>query len=738
MAVLTRFVGVEMLGLTSEEGVLSGRGAFALILISWILYVVPWLIGGKVIPFDSASQFYPAAFFSVGELLQGRLPLWNPYVFGGYPQFADPQMMTFQPLLVLPLMLDQSLWWFDKVVLLNVLMGGIGCYFIGRWSGLQPESRAVMALVFMFGAVAASRLQHTPMIIGYSLVPWIWLGLLQLRAQLSVAAAVRLGVLGAIFGLQLTHLTWLFAIVFAGCAVFGLSTAADRFRFGWLHVLALGLAILGSSIQTIGTLAFLPETNRVSTEAAQSLQNVIYPEDLFGVLSANFFGHLSGEYWGRGDISQNYLYFGAMPVVVIALGLPRLWVELRGGLIFCIIAIVLAFLYALGPDFKVYNFFRALPGGDLFRRPADAMFVVVAALAYLSGASFDAILRAGVKPGKMPFTLIAVTLAAGLIVALNRDLFAQARMVLICPLLLMAGTFFCCLKMKTLRHASFLVLILLAGDLLVSNSGKRFNALDSYLYVSSGAADMGGRASPEVVSIFSTGEVDLPQRVEVVGLWPWSNGLAVKGVYASSGYNPLIYKRVMEFFGYGPDPLPSLEYRSFTAWTPSYAARSLDLLGVRWVARGVVMPNEESGIEIMSRTSTYARVLTPSDVRYHDDEYPPPDAFGNTDFEETVWLQGEDERSEAYSCAGKATVIGTRYRSSHIDVEYSADEPAWLVINEVYGNGWEATVGGQSLVVERANGMFRAVCVPGTPEGSLRLSFSPLRMLRENLLSSAK
>lgn len=47
---------------------------------------------------DFVEQFYAFAVFRTEELLAGRLPLWNPYVYAGHPFIADIQAAVFYPL----------------------------------------------------------------------------------------------------------------------------------------------------------------------------------------------------------------------------------------------------------------------------------------------------------------------------------------------------------------------------------------------------------------------------------------------------------------------------------------------------------------------------------------------------------------------------------------------------------------------------------------------------------------
>ncbi len=50
---------------------------------------------------DLAEVFYPPRYFFAKTLASGEFALWNPHVYAGYPQFADPQAATFYPIALL-------------------------------------------------------------------------------------------------------------------------------------------------------------------------------------------------------------------------------------------------------------------------------------------------------------------------------------------------------------------------------------------------------------------------------------------------------------------------------------------------------------------------------------------------------------------------------------------------------------------------------------------------------------
>src|SRR6185436_14411331 len=92
---------------------------------------------------------------------------------------SDPQSTIFSPVgLILMLLVDKpSIYWFDTIELLHVLIGGIGMLLLSVRFGRSPPAALFSAGVFMYGGSAAARLQHVPMIYAYAYFPFALLAL---------------------------------------------------------------------------------------------------------------------------------------------------------------------------------------------------------------------------------------------------------------------------------------------------------------------------------------------------------------------------------------------------------------------------------------------------------------------------------------------------------------------------------------------------------------------------------
>ncbi len=62
------------------------------------LFYLPQLLGIRSFPAGDFNQhFLPFSLWQRAELLAGRLPVWNPYTYGGHPFLADVQAAVFYP-----------------------------------------------------------------------------------------------------------------------------------------------------------------------------------------------------------------------------------------------------------------------------------------------------------------------------------------------------------------------------------------------------------------------------------------------------------------------------------------------------------------------------------------------------------------------------------------------------------------------------------------------------------------
>jgi hypothetical protein len=460
---------------------------------------------------------------------------------------------------------------------------------------------------------------------------------------------------------------------------------------------------------------------------AEALGGSIHLPALATLLAGNVFSpHDLSTYWGPPDITTDYLYVGIVPLVA--------WLFWGGGdqyrseRRFWSAVLLLSLLYAIGTRTPFYEgLYHVLPGMTLFHRPADALFLTVPALGLLGAMALDR--RLSGQPAQ-PHWLALAAIGALLVYTFWIVLAAHRPQALTALLYsaVMGG-----ILLWLLRHPSrpamagtgLAIVLLCAADLRLHNVVQYFNAQknqDLRWFRLPLAPDKAKLIAQLQTNI---GHESIPERAELFNLCPLTNGDSVFGISNIFSYNPMIYSRYARMFGTGTILPVSAAQRTFTEWAPDFSARAFDLLGLRKIVSG-----STDNIDIQYRASVLPRILNPTEVRFHEDDLPPPEAFRSTDFNQTLWLPAEeaDKTVCQTGTAGKLRIGQVKYTANTITIEYAAAAPAWLVLNEIHMPGWYARIGDEEIPLLRGNGMFRAMCVPAGAQ-QLTVAFSPLRFV---------
>jgi hypothetical protein len=216
------------IGPGAELGIAAG-----VIAAVWSVAVAWRMASDVVIPWDSKNQFYAFFRFLASSIHSGSTPFWNPYHYGGHPGIADPQSLVFAPVFLIWALFDPSpsMRAFDLAVYLQLLAGGLAVCAIGWRAKWPPAASVLAAVLFMFGACASSRMQHTGTILVYALFP-IALLLLQIAMQRrSLAAAILFGFVAAALALGRNQIAMLFCFVLAAIAMREMVVADNPRRY---------------------------------------------------------------------------------------------------------------------------------------------------------------------------------------------------------------------------------------------------------------------------------------------------------------------------------------------------------------------------------------------------------------------------------------------------------------------------------------------------------------------------
>lgn len=724
---------------------------FACLCTIWLLLNLPVLLGIRVLPWDAIDAFYPTVHFNAHTLRMGFVPWWNPYVYAGYPQIADPQGMMFSPLLMAWMLLkfDPGATWFAWGVLLHVLMGGTAMLSLLRRSGANAFGSLIGATVFMAGGVAASRLEHTPIILAYAYAPVALLALRHFLAAPGWRRSMLLGLIAGAMVTQLVQLTYLFVLMIIGYFIVGSVThwrgydRAARWRWATGMLLAAACALLLGLPQLMFSWAFIDLSNRSVLPLTASAPASLDWRALLTLFDPNALHALRGTYSGPADRVEAYLYLGAVPTLLLA-GTGAAWRQApqRRQLAFFAIVALIAGLYMLGVHGPLYGWlYEWLPGMAQFRRPSDSAFLLNFAFAIFTGLAAS---HFRLDSRRQMTLLLAV--AAGWLLLSSLEMRRSWSDWQAATLL---AAIFAALALRRLRrpggtrHAAIWLLALLVVDYRCYNLNGTFNQ----------GHDSPSTFKRDEVANFLSGRQDkttgtLQPRVETEHAGAsWDNLVAVQGIPSTQGYNPLRYGLYDEWYGAREN---STQLRINRPFNPAADSKLTDLLAVGYLVQGVRMDGHPwstpagyrriyatNSVEVWQNSQAYPRLLTPiGALTQTANGSPTPAAFAATDFRELFWLTPRDEDDRrageitAAICSGRLHIDESRGVPSRITVHTTSAAAGWLVLSELDFPGWVADVDGMNLPIHRANGMFRAVCVPAGSH-TIRFVFHPWTMVAD-------
>jgi hypothetical protein len=740
-------------------------GAALVVLLFWAALSWPWLSGALTIPWDAKAHFQPQLQFLAGSLARGEAPFWNPHVFAGHPQIADPQSLIFSPPHVI------AAWLFpkpgmvvgDAVVLGMLLAGGLALLMLFRDRAWAPAGAVVAALVFAFGASAAWRIQHTGQIISlawFAIALWLMSRALARRsARWGLAAGVAAGFM--LLGRDQVALLGAYTLA-------GLTLAAwlqsGRFwravRVSLKPLTAMGFAaVLTAALPLLFTVLLAEQSNRPAIDLAGAGKGSLHPASLLTLFTANLFGAAGPleNFWGQpspawngafGDVdlflarNMSVAYVGALPLLaILVVGLFRgraFDPAIRAVSIGC----ALLLIYALGRYTPIFGVLHTLlPGVSLYRRPADALFNFGALAAILAGYCVHlAATETELARKRWPWIAAGLVVAAGLAVGLILAHDLQRAAVALTPTLIAAIVFVLGAVMlwmlPTAQRGAPLAAALFAGavlsiDLAVSNGPSESTGLPSAQY-----DVLRPDTANETIAVLKrelarTAAPDRRDRVELAGVdFHWPNATMTHGLDHTLGYNPLRLGDFSRATGAG-DHVALPDQRTFSALMPGYRSLLADMLGLRLIASRVPIDQVDRTLApgtlpqiartpdafIFENSRALPRVMVAPRASAADFAAILSTGIWPRDFDprQTVLLPTLPAPTPCNAAPEPTPAPSARivsYANTRVEIAVTSPGCGWLVLNDAWQRWWAAEVNGEPEQVLKANVLFRAVAVP--------------------------
>ncbi len=405
-----------------------------LILCLTIVALFHRLLLGDVLFWGLPSlQFYPWRDFAMGELAQGRLPLWNPYNGAGAPLLANYQSALLYPpnLLYFVWSGPQMMGWLG---VLHLAWAGLGMWLLTGRLQMPLLGRGTAVLGYSLSSTLVARFGTIPMLDVAAWLPWL---ILTVDALIERVTLARVLALAGVVAMQLLagHAQWTF-YSFALAGGYGVwrvitslpktltpapspsgrgeakpanipvgakhaSPSIVRIIIGAIVALAFGVAL--AAAQLIPTAELQRESQRASgVDEAYALNFSYAPLSLITLFNPNFFGNPGdGSYAIGGVYFETAAYIGILPVVlaILVTGHYALaWRKRRNSnppailsiphtnlIPFFALVTILVVALAFGKFFIYPLLYRYVPTFKLFQAPSRWLLLAVFALSLLAG-----------------------------------------------------------------------------------------------------------------------------------------------------------------------------------------------------------------------------------------------------------------------------------------------------------------------------------------------------------------
>ena len=363
--------------------------AFALLVI--LFFWTPLFEDQASIQWDMADVHYSAQKYFEQSLRTTGLPRWTPFEFSGMPFLADPQTAAWYPLhwpFFLIGITPRAMEW-ELALHAFLALGGmflLARKFIGNTAGAL-----VAAMFYAFGGFFAGHSSHLGMFETAALLPWLLWAAASAMESGAMRDVLLTGLIAGLVVLAGHFQTALYA--FFALALFVALTRGPVSRRALVIGAAVVIGFLLSAVQVLPGLELASQSGRATATYRTATNAPLNPAALATLVAPNFYGVISGDYKGPGDITQFYFYGGLLllPLAFTAFGR-------RKSAAIPAVLVVIPLWYSLGPKTGLYDMLTRLPGFSNVRAPVHIWFVISLGLALAAGLGFAFVAERSRRP----------------------------------------------------------------------------------------------------------------------------------------------------------------------------------------------------------------------------------------------------------------------------------------------------------------------------------------------------
>lgn len=698
------------------------------VILAAVLFTFRGLAGGDIVVSNDVGTNdllyfnYPVGKLYGESLRRGELLQWTPYIYGGFPVFAEGQGSFLYPPQAL-------LWWLlppvgamNLYIILHALLMGAGVYFLAKhitgasgWYALPAGLAGALC-----GSVVVGHLRHLNPLAVIALTPWLFLAAEYFATKGRWHYGLYFGLLLAMMALaghpNFTFIAGSLATLYLPLRRY----AGPRADTAARSVTPLQLALFLGAAAAVAVLVALPQLT-ATVQLMQFSRRVAEPANNFDPTHGSLpwqgiLGFILPYYHGTpadGSLdlkatnplffTEGFVYCGLLLFALAVAGAIWGWSCSGAARAFTIIAVV-SFLLALGDNFVLHRVLLLFPLAGSFRLPMRWLLGTEISVLALSvfGVRWIAELAAQyLKRGaKQPGAAGGAALAGGIIALLCfADLYAVTGR-----------------HVATDAPATHLSPSGFATRLLQPQNRGRVLALGKFqMHVMAYEQHKGWQGDR---SLFELHTRLLPPNLS-----------AAHHITAMNGYAILAPNYIYKLWG---DAMSGEYYAAACQYNEAADVVAVDphfitvarAFGVRYVTSPWKMPDPFVPVwdtaDVRTAVHVYAYelpgVFPRAWVVPHTLVVPPQDADAavravtGTSFDpaQTAVVSGDMPVMPPDAAAGTADLLSV----SNTYVKIRANAPGLLVLSDTWYPRWKATVDGVEAPVLRVNSMMRGVVVP--------------------------
>lgn len=709
---------------------------------------------------DAVSIFYPLKALAVDDIKSGQLPLWNPYMFAGYPLFANVQLGLLFPTMIFYLLLPTTLGWTFQT-LSQPFFAGILMYLLLRHLKLNPLPSIFGGIAYGFGGFTILWMQWNTQATTGMLLP----ALILLEDKYFQTRNFNWGLLFSIFICFQIFAGYLPVLppTFMCLGIWYLFRSQNYFKD-----LSLGLFfILGIALSAIFTIpvAELILNSQRGVETLGSQNPFTSPGNFLTLLAPDFFGNdATGNFWGIGDHMDSTLYVGITALLFAIIGIKEFFGKRE--IKFAVTLLVLAIFFSIENPISTFIYNHGIWGGTSITMNR-INFVINFAIAFLGAYGISTFRNSDSKLNLKPalWTLAAIAgiiggiflsryhlnkwlfLAKGDLLGDFNNMFAHISISiknLILPsaisIILLACFIFFKLFKRMQRFAPLIFILILTAELF--RFGWKFNVFSEpeFAYPATNLTTY--------LQQFPSDRFVAEADILPANMWvPFK----ISSIAGYDGLYPLTMAKLLAVAN-SDDVKAAPQPRWGTV--NKFNSGVLDATDTRFVLaaklKGGIL-NPEGKVNYLLQTPNLKEVYSDNFVAVLENQdrlpraYITKQAIKATDSAmlsamvdksyplETVALT-EDLDFNNQAATISATAEYKQITNSHVQLKTNSDQDGYLVVLDGFYPGWKAFVDGNETLIHRTNYAFKGILLP-RGEHLVDLRYQPKSLIYGGIIS---